>query len=95
MPGFEEGVAIGELLAALPAPRREAFVLTQLLGLTYPEAATVAQCPVGTIRSRVARARETLIAQLTSDEEQPADPEPAEAARNGALRSPAMVVAVA
>ncbi|MBI0294708.1 sigma-70 family RNA polymerase sigma factor [Streptomyces sp. PRKS01-29] len=95
VPGFEESVALGELLAALPATRREAFVLTQLLGLTYPEAATVAQCPVGTIRSRVARARETLIAQLTSDEEQPAAPEPAEAARNGVPHAPAMAVAVA
>ncbi|WP_391858460.1 hypothetical protein [Streptomyces rugosispiralis] len=55
----------------------------------------MARCPVGTIRSRVVSARETLIAQLASDEEQPADPERAEAAPNGALRSPAMAVAVA
>ncbi|AGP53300.1 sigma-70 family RNA polymerase sigma factor [Streptomyces rapamycinicus] len=95
VPGFEESVALRELLAALPGPRREAFVLTQLLGLTYPEAAIVARCPVGTIRSRVARARETLITQLTSEEPQPVDPEPAAAGRTDAPRSPAVVTAVA
>jgi RNA polymerase sigma-70 factor, ECF subfamily len=39
-------------------------VLTQLLGLPYAEAAAVAGCPVGTIRSRVARARADLIGSL-------------------------------
>ena len=52
-----EGAAVTDLLARLDADRREAFVLTQLLGLPYAEAAEVAGCPVGTIRSRVARAR--------------------------------------
>lgn len=36
-------------------------MLTQLLGLPYAEAAEVAGCPVGTIRSRVARARADLV----------------------------------
>lgn len=44
--------------------RREAFLLTQLRGLSYAEAAEVAGCPVGTIRSRVARARADLVAAL-------------------------------
>ncbi|WP_431041166.1 sigma-70 family RNA polymerase sigma factor [Streptomyces sp. P1-3] len=66
--GFDEGVALSQLLALLPYERREAFVLTQLLGLPYAEAAVVAGCPVGTVRSRVARAREALIAQLTTAE---------------------------
>lgn len=48
------------LLDGLSRERREAFVLTQLLGLTYDEAAQVAEVPVGTIRSRVARARDDL-----------------------------------
>lgn len=52
---------IDELLAPLDAERREALVLTQLVGLTYGEAARVLGCPVGTIRSRVARARTQLI----------------------------------
>lgn len=47
-------------LDELRPERREAFVLTQLLDLSYEEAAEVAGCPVGTIRSRVYRAREDL-----------------------------------
>ena len=54
-------VASNELLANLDSDRRAAFVLTQLFRLTYQEAAAVCGCPIGTIRSRVARAREELI----------------------------------
>jgi RNA polymerase sigma-70 factor (ECF subfamily) len=36
-------------------------VLTQIIGLSYAEAAVVCDCPIGTIRSRVARAREELL----------------------------------
>lgn len=56
-------VEIHDQLKALSADRRDAFVLTQLLGLTYREAAEVVECPVGTIRSRVARARQQLLAE--------------------------------
>ena len=59
-----ESAAVGDLLARLDADRREAFVLTQVVGLSYAEAAAVAGCPVGTIRSRVARARADLVASL-------------------------------
>ena len=59
-----EGVALRATVAALDPDRREAFVLTQLIGLTYPEAAEVCGCPVGTIRSRVARARDDLVSGL-------------------------------
>jgi RNA polymerase sigma-70 factor (ECF subfamily) len=70
--GVAEGVAVADLLTRLDADRREAFALTQLLGLTYAEAAQVAGCPVGTIRSRVARARADLVdflAGVDDDEE--------------------------
>jgi RNA polymerase sigma-70 factor (ECF subfamily) len=50
-----------DLVDGLPEERREAFVLTQVLGCSYDEAARIAGVPVGTIRSRVARARETLV----------------------------------
>ncbi|MFE9691436.1 sigma-70 family RNA polymerase sigma factor [Micromonospora sp. NPDC005806] len=50
-----------DLVSRLPADRRAAFVLTQLLGLSYAEAAAVEGVPVGTIRSRVARARGDLV----------------------------------
>ncbi|MGW4498726.1 sigma-70 family RNA polymerase sigma factor [Micromonospora sp. NPDC004336] len=59
---FDRQVVLEQLVAALPAERREAFVATQLLGLSYAEAAEVCGCPIGTIRSRVARAREDLVA---------------------------------
>ncbi|WP_419996297.1 sigma-70 family RNA polymerase sigma factor [Streptomyces boninensis] len=68
LPGFEEGVALGDLLRSLDGPRREAFVLTQLLGLPYAEAASAVGCPIGTVRSRVARARESLVALLLAAE---------------------------
>nr|WSX50657.1 sigma-70 family RNA polymerase sigma factor [Streptomyces sp. NBC_00974] len=71
LPGFEDGVALAELLAAIPAERREVFVLTQLLGLPYAEAAVMLGVPIGTVRSRVARARSSLIDLLT-DAEAPA-----------------------
>lgn len=61
-PDHAESVALHDLLDCLDDERREAFVLTQLVGLTYPEAADVCGCPVGTIRSRVARARAELLA---------------------------------
>ena len=44
-----------------------AFVLTQLVGLSYAEAADVCGCPIGTIRSRVARARDDLVAAYGAD----------------------------
>ncbi|MEU5907859.1 sigma-70 family RNA polymerase sigma factor [Micromonospora sp. NPDC047527] len=50
-----------DLVRRLSPDRRAAFVLTQLHGLSYAEAAAVEGVPVGTIRSRVARARDELI----------------------------------
>ncbi|MGW0708305.1 sigma-70 family RNA polymerase sigma factor [Streptomyces sp. NPDC002643] len=86
LPGFEEGVALLDLLDALPAERRRAFVLTQLAGLPYEEAAEITGCPVGTIRSRVARARATLIGLL-------ADADADARARAGESRGPVAVAA--
>ncbi|OLT16982.1 RNA polymerase subunit sigma [Pseudonocardia sp. CNS-139] len=60
----DDHVLLRQLVEGLPADRREAFVLTQVLGLSYAEAAEVCDCPVGTIRSRVARARQDLTAAL-------------------------------
>jgi RNA polymerase sigma-70 factor (ECF subfamily) len=57
----DEGVLLRALIAELDPDRREAFVLTQVLDLSYAEAADVCDCPIGTIRSRVARAREDLV----------------------------------
>jgi RNA polymerase sigma-70 factor (ECF subfamily) len=54
-------VALVDLVGSLDVDRRTAFVLTQVLGLSYDEAARVCECPLGTIRSRVARARAELV----------------------------------
>lgn len=65
-PGAHKSTSLGEaveqreLLDTLDPERREAFVLTQLVGLKYAEAAAVIGCAIGTIRSRVARARVDL-----------------------------------
>lgn len=69
LPGFDDGIALLDLLSSLPEDRREAFLLTQLVGLPYAEAAEVSDCPVGTVRSRVARARATLMDLLEEPEE--------------------------
>ena len=55
------------VLDRLPLEQREAIVLTQLLGLPYVDAAAVMGVPVGTVRSRVARGRDNLAAQLRRD----------------------------
>lgn len=65
--GFDESVTLSALLGALAPERREAFIATQVLGLSYAEAAEVCGCPVGTIRSRVARAREDLVEAYRQD----------------------------
>jgi RNA polymerase sigma-70 factor (ECF subfamily) len=57
-------VELDLLVADLDPERREAFVLTQVLGMSYAEAAQVCGCPLGTIRSRVARARMDLMGRL-------------------------------
>jgi RNA polymerase sigma-70 factor (ECF subfamily) len=55
---------LDDLLARLDHDRRAAFVTTQVVGLRYDEAADVLGCPIGTIRSRVARARADLVGFL-------------------------------
>ncbi|MFJ4833795.1 sigma factor [Streptomyces sp. NPDC088747] len=68
LPGFDDGVALLDLLERLSDERREAFLLTQVVGLPYEEAAGFLGCPVGTVRSRVSRARVALEALLQGAE---------------------------
>ena len=56
--------AVNQLVETLDDDRRAAFVLTQIIGVSYDEAAAVLDCPVGTIRSRVARARQQLVTAM-------------------------------
>lgn len=65
---------IDELLLSLDVDRRAAFVLTQLNGLSYDEAAAVLGVPIGTIRSRVSRAREQLATAIRVCDARPTSP---------------------
>ena len=58
---------LDDLIGRLERDRREAFVLTQVAGLSYAEAAMVCEVPIGTIRSRVARARADLVEGLIQE----------------------------
>jgi RNA polymerase sigma-70 factor (ECF subfamily) len=57
-------LCLDDLVARLDDDRRSAFVLTQVLGCSYHEAAEICGTPIGTIRSRVARARADLLEQM-------------------------------
>jgi len=60
----DEAVLLRGLLDGLARERREAFVATQVLGLSYAEAAEVCDCPISAVRSRVAGARADLVTAL-------------------------------
>ena len=63
----EAPVALDELrlgLAMLPAEQREALILVGAGGFAYEEAADICGCAVGTVKSRVSRARRALQAIL-------------------------------
>jgi len=60
---FDDG--LDGLVDQLVEERRSAFVMTQLLGLSYAETAEICGVPVGTIRSRVSRARNDLLRRIT------------------------------
>jgi RNA polymerase sigma-70 factor, ECF subfamily len=55
---------VRQAVLTLPAHFREVIVLCHLQEMNYAEAAEVVSCPVGTVRSRLARAREMLVGKL-------------------------------
>ncbi|MBI2383208.1 MAG: RNA polymerase sigma factor RpoE [Gammaproteobacteria bacterium] len=55
---------IMETIAKLPADLRQAITLRELEGLSYEEIAEVMDCPIGTVRSRIFRAREAIDAVI-------------------------------
>ncbi len=59
------GVEIKEAIGALPVELREAILLIDMFGMSYREAATVMGVAEGTVKSRVHRARQTLIVTLS------------------------------
>ena len=54
-------------IAELPAPFKETLVLRDVQGLDYREIAQITEVPIGTVMSRLARARRRLVARLTKD----------------------------
>lgn len=69
--GHETAARVGEALAALDELSRTLIILCTIEGMTYPEASAILDIPVGTIKSRVHRARATLtqtLADMASDE---------------------------
>ena len=54
-------------IAELPVPFRETLVLRDVQGLEYREIAEVTGVPIGTVMSRLARARSRLIARLGTE----------------------------
>jgi len=55
---------VNDTVASLPEELRTAITLRELEGLSYEEIATLMQCPIGTVRSRIFRARETIALKL-------------------------------
>ena len=62
--GLERTEALNDAIQLLPSPFREVLVLCDLEECPYEAAATLLECPLGTIRSRLHRARAMLIAKL-------------------------------
>ena len=55
---------VNETVSALPEELRTAITLREIEGLSYEEIATLMGCPIGTVRSRIFRARETIAEKL-------------------------------
>ena len=60
----EMGAMVNAAIDALPADLREALVLREIEGLSYEEIAVVMNCPIGTVRSRIFRAREAVSVRI-------------------------------
>lgn len=60
----EIAVAVNAALAALPKDLEQALTLREIEGLSYEEIAEMMNCPIGTVRSRIFRAREAISAKV-------------------------------
>lgn len=62
--GKQIGETVNKAMDALPEDLRTAITLREIDGLSYEEIATVMNCPIGTVRSRIFRAREAIALEL-------------------------------
>lgn len=60
----EIAAAVNAAMEALPEDQRQAVTLREIEGLSYEDIAAVMQCPIGTVRSRIFRARESISARI-------------------------------
>ena len=60
----ELGKVVNAALEALPEDLRQALTLREIEGLSYEEISDVMNCPIGTVRSRIFRAREAISAKV-------------------------------
>ena len=60
----EIAAVVNTAMEALPEDLRQAVSLREIEGLTYEEIAVVMNCPIGTVRSRIFRAREAISAKI-------------------------------
>ncbi|OQW89746.1 MAG: RNA polymerase sigma factor RpoE [Rhodoferax ferrireducens] len=60
----EIGQAVSQALADLPEDLRQAITLREMEGMTYEDIAQLMACPIGTVRSRIFRAREAISAKV-------------------------------
>lgn len=60
----EVAAAVQAALDTLPDDLRQAVILREIEGLSYEDIATVMNCPIGTVRSRIFRAREAISARV-------------------------------
>lgn len=58
------GETVNAAMESLPEELRTAIVLREIEGLSYEEIAKIMDCPIGTVRSRIFRAREAVAARL-------------------------------
>jgi RNA polymerase sigma-70 factor (ECF subfamily) len=58
------GEAVNQSLAELPDELRTAITLREIEGLSYEDIANIMNCPIGTVRSRIFRAREAIATNL-------------------------------
>ncbi|MCX7894227.1 MAG: RNA polymerase sigma factor RpoE, partial [Burkholderiales bacterium] len=56
--------AVNAAVEDLPQELRQAITLREVEGLSYEDIAALMQCPIGTVRSRIFRAREAIAARL-------------------------------
>ena len=60
----EVAAVVNEAVDALPDDLKQAITLREIEGLSYDEIALAMDCPIGTVRSRIFRAREAISAKI-------------------------------